>query len=252
MRYSLSSNKIWRREFKIRANEIDLNNKIKIGSIFEYMQDAASENAEELGFGFDALKEFGSFWVLSWAKVEIENYPKFGDSIEIETWPKTTHRIFAMRDFIIYSGGEIICRATTGWLLLNAETKRPMRIESFPREIVKHPDKIALNEFPGKIEITGEKTNLGNRKIYYNDLDLNRHVNNAKYIEMLSNLFDEEKYNKNEIQSLEINYLAETKYGCKLEFSGNFNMKENSDTVEAVNIDDAKSVFKAKIKWRSI
>ena len=42
--------KIWKEKFKIRNYEADFNNKVKISSIFNYMQEAASLHADILKF----------------------------------------------------------------------------------------------------------------------------------------------------------------------------------------------------------
>ena len=67
---------IWETTLKIRAFDVDANNRLKVSTIFDYFQDAASNHAEELKVGYTDLISKGYFWVLSWVKLEIINYRK--------------------------------------------------------------------------------------------------------------------------------------------------------------------------------
>jgi len=47
----------WRETFKIRTYDVDFNNAVKLSSIFNFMQESASNNAEQLKFGYDDLNK---------------------------------------------------------------------------------------------------------------------------------------------------------------------------------------------------
>ena len=61
----------------------------------------------------------------------MDEYPEWKDNIEIKTWPKGVDGLFAIRDFQIFRNGEIIGRATSYWLILDADSKRPKRLDDF-------------------------------------------------------------------------------------------------------------------------
>ena len=44
---------IWEVPFKIMAFDVDANNRLRVSRIFDYFQDAASNDAERLGFGYN-------------------------------------------------------------------------------------------------------------------------------------------------------------------------------------------------------
>ena len=76
----------------------------------------------------NALIEQKLFWALSRIRVEILRLPRWGEVIQIETWPCRLVGPFFRRDFIIYnSKNEVLCRGVSGWLLLNSENMRPQR-----------------------------------------------------------------------------------------------------------------------------
>jgi acyl-ACP thioesterase len=53
---------------------------------------------------------------------------------------------------------------------------------------------------------------------YYNDVDINGHINSVKYIEHVLDLWDIEWYKSHRIKRFEIAYVAESHAGDKLSF----------------------------------
>ncbi len=125
-------------EFSIRTNDADFNNRLKVNSIFVFLQDIAAAHADKLQLGYNNLLEKNLGWVLSWVRVEIEKYPKYAETIKIKTWPKCKYKLYYMRDFLIYDDKEnVIIKATTAWLPINIKTKRIADLQSMG---VKLPD----------------------------------------------------------------------------------------------------------------
>ena len=136
----------------VNAYDVDVNNRLKLNTLFNFLQDVASSHADSLSLGYNDLIAHDLGWVLSWAKVQIEEYPQFGDTIKIRTWPKCRYKLFSMRDFLIYnSSGKILFRVSTAWLLINVKTKRITDIRNLPQAIYYQPEQSALNDFPQKI-----------------------------------------------------------------------------------------------------
>ena len=53
---------------------------------------------------------------------------------------------------------------------------------------------------------------------YYNDVDINGHINSVKYIEHVLDLWDLDYYRQHPIHRLEIAYVAESHAGDQLSF----------------------------------
>ena len=240
---------LWESSFKVKAFDVDSNNRIKVSTVFDYFQDAASNHAEQLNFGYDDLLPKELFWVLSWAKVEFSRFPGFMDDVKIQTWGKMQHKLHSMRDFLLIGkDNEIICRATTGWLLLDLKTLRPKILtQEFP-DVIHWYEKSALTDLPGKFPVVNEKSRVYTQKINYSDIDLNQHVNNAKYIELLLDCFDSDFHKNHCMKSMTILFTSETKCGEKLEMSKGIE-DDNISYVEATNLDTQKVVFKSLVNW---
>lgn len=215
------------------------------------MQDTAAANADELGLGYDHLMPLDLAWILSWVKVEIDEYPVYGQHVLLNTWPKCSHKLYSMRDFRIKTiDQKVMCRATTAWLPMNTKTKRVTGIQNLPAPIPYNPELIGVDEFPSKIISTNTKQILFTKKFRYNDLDINHHVNNVKYVEMILDCFTLEKYTTYTIKSIAVSFSSESFYDNEIEVSISAGENEMINIVEGNNIKTQKQVFAAKVEWK--
>jgi len=244
-------NPIWETTFRIRAFEVDANNRLKVNTILDYFQDAASIDAERLNFGYTNFIPKGLIWVLSWAKFEFISYPKFDDEVKIQTWGKKQHKLYSIRDYLMFnSNDEIICRGTSAWLLLDSKNLRPKILPQLFPEIKMHDALDALADLPQKLIPSSKTEDIYKTQIRYSDIDLNQHANNAKYVELMLDCFDQEFHKEHTIKSLTVSFNAESKYGDEIKLSRGTE-KENPLTnfVEANNLSTSKTVFQAIVEW---
>ena len=244
-------NPIWESTFKVRAFDVDANDKMKVNSILDYFQDAASNDAERLNFGYTNFVPMGLTWVLSWAKFEFIHFPKFSHEIKIQTWGKKQFKLYSMRDYLLFnSKDEIICKGTSAWLLLDSKSLRPKILPQLFPELKMLDSKDALPDLPQKIVPPSKTEIIYSTQIRYSDIDLNQHANNAKYIELMLDCFDQEFHKNNKLKILTVLFNAESKYGeqiqlCKSKVDGG----ESKYYVEAKNLSTNKTVCQALIEW---
>ncbi|MDP4289790.1 MAG: thioesterase [Bacteroidota bacterium] len=243
-------NATWKEHYKLHTFDVDLTNRVKISSIFNFMQESASNSANSLGFGYDQLIEEQLFWVLSRAKIEFLSIPSLGDEILIETWPRGIDKLFALRDFLIYDGkNSLIAKATTSWLMIDHKTKRPLRTDSMLQKIPQFETKNAIEEICGKIVPCPNTELIHEARVNYVDIDINQHLNNVKYIEYILNCFPIDNYKSRRINRLQVNFLCESKYNDTLRlFKGNINEEKGDYYIEGINQNEQK-VFQASIGW---
>lgn len=239
-------------ERRVESFDADLHNKLKISSLFNFMQDIAAQHADNLGVGYNILQKHQIFWVLSWAKVTIEALPSYGDRIKIQSWAKGKNRLFYMRDFIISNDrGEEIIRATSAWLLLNAQTKRVTDLEKIGLDLSSCPKEHAIDEYPGKynFELNNETNYM--RKILYSDIDINKHVNNSRYLEYILDCYNQADHESKELKTVTISYKGETHFMDELTISrSKLTEKTNHDFIKAVRNSDSKDIFNCLLEWK--
>ncbi len=243
---------LWETSLNIRAFDVDANNKLKVSTIFDYFQDAASSHAENLKIGYTDLIPKGFFWVLAWVKFEFNDYPKFMDEIKIQTWGKKQYKLYSMRDFLMLDKNDnVLCKATTGWLLLDEKTLRPKMMPQLFPDVIFLEEKSALEDLPQKFLNIPQSKKIFSKEIKYSDIDLNKHANNAKYVELIQDCYDQAFHNANQMKSLTISFLSEAKYGDTVEVSKNNQTdKEETHFIEAKNLNTEKAVFQAMTEWK--
>jgi medium-chain acyl-[acyl-carrier-protein] hydrolase len=244
-------NPIWETTTKVRAFDVDANDRLKVNTILDYFQDAASNDAERLDFGYSNFVPRGLTWVLSWAKFEFIKYPKFIDEVKIQTWGKKQYKLYSMRDYLMIDlKDEIICRGTSAWLLLDSKSPRPKILPQLFPEIKMHDSIDALIDLPQKITHTSQLDSIYSTQVRYSDIDLNQHANNASYIKFMLDCFDKEFHREHAIKSLVVSFSAESKFGDEIQlFKGIEKEIPLTHYIEAKNQTSNKMVFQAIVEW---
>jgi len=178
--------------FTIRTAEVDMFDRLKLSSLFLMMQEVAARHAAMYGFGFDDLVKQQTFWVLSRVKVVMQQMPMAETVINIKTWPRGVDKLFALRDFIFTDANENhLGSATTSWLVVDRQTLRPRRPDIL-KELV-YPHESALGEEAPRLTLHAHAAYSHSHTARFSDIDINRHVNNSRYIDwMLDALTPEE------------------------------------------------------------
>lgn len=201
--------------FKIRASEVDTDGKATLPALCSLFQEVAGNHALKLNFDITQLHEQNLTWVLHRMDIKIDRFPNWRETIAIETWPAAGDALRAYRDYRILdeSGTQIGC-CLSYWMMINLETRRPTRM---PNEVLE----MGLDETEHVMEIKKNRLNPIKKPetekeftVRKSDLDMNRHVNNARYVEwMLESLPDEEA---EKIHQLDIIFLRESLAGDKI------------------------------------
>ena len=238
---------------RVQAGDADGSGRLKASSVFNHIQNLAAIHAESLGAGIEQILKLGMFWVLSWARLEFARFPMFGDELSAKTWPKCRYKLFSIRDFLFLDkNGDVFCRATTAWLLVDLKTKRAKSAMCLPSGIPYQEGEHALCCYPERLDSPPDCTTLFTRLIRYSDLDVNRHVNNARYTEYLMDCYGEEHHRKQQIRSLTIAFVAEAKYGDEIALCMARGANEGSlHALEVRNAGTNKPVVQALVEWVS-
>ena len=240
---------IWEENFNIKSYNVDFQQNAKPSALMQFFQEVASNHAAELGAGYDALIARELFWALSRLTVEIERMPRWGESILIETWPCGSEGLFFRRDFIVYDKNhQVIIRAVSGWLLVAVQTLRPQRPSMLGIELPINNGRKSLAYFPDRITTQTEYMAF-NKKVAYNEIDQNLHVNNTRYLDWATDCFQLEHYQNHRLTGFSLEFLAETHWGDEIELHIG-NVMPNS-AIEALASTSSTKLFKAILNWES-
>lgn len=173
--------------------------------------EVATLHANDLGIGYDALVGRHETWVLSRVAVEMSLYPGVNSHYTVRTWVCSVNRLFSERDFEILLGdGTVIGHARTVWAVMNTETRAVADISQFEwiRNMVPDGKTCPINK-PARPLPVSTPTRTETYRFTYCDLDVNRHVNSSRYIELLLNQWSLEFHDLNRLTRFEIAYMHE-------------------------------------------
>ncbi|MBQ2984255.1 MAG: hypothetical protein IJD57_05605 [Candidatus Gastranaerophilales bacterium] len=201
------------KNINLNYSELDCNLALKPSMLFQELQDIASQNADDLGFGFSFVKENNLAWYLLKYHMEFNSYPKNIEKMTLETLSRGYSRMFAFRDFWLYNNENLLGKMTSTWALINKSTGEIFPFKNVPQNdnftpFEKQTDDMSYNKIPLIENVMREKT----FEVRFEDIDVNKHANNCNYIIWaLETLTFEERTRK--IKTLDVNYKKEITYG---------------------------------------
>ncbi len=247
----------FRKEFTVSSYELNPRGEARLSTMANYFQEVAYHHAEQLGFGYEQMKERRTLWMLSRMKISMQKYPVWNDTIVVETWPSGVEKLFALRDFRVKdSSGKLLGVATTYWLIVNLDTHRPIR----PGSELEHFSNINYGErvfdsLLGKIAIPDDAVPLDKHKVVFSDLDIVGHVNNVKYMEWSIDAAMPEGNVDRAIGEFEINFLHEALLGNHVLISGGEESPGGAGSDASFKIlvkreEDGQELIRARISWK--
>ena len=202
-----------KKEFQIRSSECDQNGFLRIVTLMNILQDAADLSATSLGFGFDFCIQNSLAWMGTNYHIQIKRLPKIRENITVQTWPSGENKFMATRDFKVYdeSGAEIM-KATSQWVLIDITRKRPVSLDQYLPQYMYIDERVLGTEF-AKLPDVENTTYTKTFEARYDDIDINRHVNNAIYPLWALETLPQEFHEKYAPAEIEISYKKECLQG---------------------------------------
>ena len=237
----------YKKEYVVKSYEADCHGFLRLLTLMNLLQDAATESANILGFGFEKCAELGLTWFGSDYFIQIDRLPKMGESFVIETWPAETKLWGAIRDFLIYDdNGKVIIKVSSQWVLIDIARKRPVMLSKY------FPDYTPLNERALPIDFMKikEPDNFEREdefNVRFDDIDINNHVNNAIYPLWASECAETDFRLTHIPAEIEINFKKSAVYGDKIAV---LTAKDGEDTFHSIRESDKTTeLSRCRIKY---
>lgn len=248
-----SGGNAWKEDFAIKSYETDCTGKLRMASLFNYFQEIAGNHVVALGIGYEVLKELGYVWFLSRARVRVRKLPAWGERGIMETWHVTTDGLIYIRDFSMRDdSGNVLLDASTGWLLVDTETFRPHHADVLPIPLPPNDRGRALDEPLKKLLPVRDLHPAYGRNVLLSDLDVNNHVNNARYLEWIFDCYDDAYVRSHVLSFLQVNYVGETTLGDTVTLSrGEDASSPGIHYIEGVSRMKGSKVVQALVGWES-
>lgn len=208
---------IYEASYKVRSYEVDYNEEASLSTICNYFQETAGLHAKKLEFDISDLQKKGLTWILYKLQVKVHKFPKRWETIQVKTWPSTGDGLRAYRDYELYNKSEeLLAVGLSQWMVIDIQKKRP----------VKMPEELMNSRFKTDSHVLELNKNNLNKlstddasfitSVGLNDLDMNRHVNNVRYIDWITGYHLHDPENPKKCDELTIQYAAETAAGDQI------------------------------------
>ena len=181
------------RPFRIRYYECDPYGHVNNANYLRYATQAALEASADAGYDTAKYQELGTLWLIREAGIEYLRPARFGETLNVKTWVGDFRRVRSRREYemTLASSGELIARAYTDWVYLDAQTLQPARI----------PDEMMAAFFPEGAPAEAPKREsfpepppppsgafTTQRRVVWHHLDTAGHMNSAWYLSLIEDV----------------------------------------------------------------
>lgn len=233
----------------VKYSEIDQNLAMKPFALLNFLQDIASKNAEDWGFGYSYIHPRNYAWFLIKYRMEFEEYPFDIQDLTLKTEPRGYNKLFAYRDFELYSGEKLLGRMHSMWSIVDIDSRSIVPISAAipdnPHMVPfqKREDDLAFAKISQITTPTLEKE----FEVRYNDLDVNGHANNGNYIVWAFEPLSFEFKNTHRIKTIDMIYKKEARFGEKLVSQIEF--KNDKTTIHRLQNTESEDLFLLECEW---
>lgn len=239
-------NRLWKKEYNLRASDFDKFSQIKPSAVLDLFQDAAGQHANELGVGFDEMIQRSYLWVLTRIKFKIISQPKSYQKVVVKTWPLEPHRLNYRREYCIENEiGERLIVGSSEWVVIDSEERRLVSApDLYPFSDGFHPETM-FEEKIGKIRNFEENGTPYVVNAGFSELDVNNHVNNTKYASYVLDAINPSETDEPEI--FQIDYRKEVLQGTRLKI---YHAKEDNIVFAKGQNENGDVMFLCKLEYK--
>lgn len=198
--------------YPVRYSEMDYNKVLKPSAFLNDLQDLATVAADRAGFGYNEVTANNCGWFLLKYHMEFDNYPKDIENITVKTEARGYNKLFAHRDFEIYSNGEMLGRVLSYWSLFDFEKQTlisPNSVFDFMPKVEKREDDLSF----AKVYPVERVDYTSDFKVRFDDIDVNHHANNVNYIIWAFESLPREFRDNHKLKTLDMVFKKQIKYG---------------------------------------
>jgi acyl-ACP thioesterase len=223
-----------------------------MGHLGNHLLNAADFHSTDRGFGMQYLMGINRSWVLSRLAIEMEEMPRMYTRFRVETWVESAMRYFTSRNFaVVGNDGKTYGYGRSIWAMIDTESRQPTDIYAIDNGAIEQwieKDKACPIDKGGRVKMTDAAELVRTIDTYYNDVDINGHINSVKYIEHVLDLWPLEWYQDHDIRRFEIAYVAEAHQGDRLSLYQE-SAGDNASSVRIVR-SDGTECCRSKVVFR--
>lgn len=175
---------VYERELLLDSGHVDRFRRLRTSALFILFQRMSGAHTEALGMGRGRTADRGLLWVVARQHALVGRMPEYGERVLLRTWPGRMMRVlFPAYYELLAHDGETLVRASAVWALMDRRT----RATAFPEEYGIEVEGVETGrELPYLTRIGPRPTpNSFDFTVPNSYVDLNEHMNNARYFDMV-------------------------------------------------------------------
>lgn len=225
----------------LKEEDFDKKGNILPSRIFYYFQEAASKHSEEQQIGFDDLIQRNLIWMVARNRYDVLSSLKPG-TYQIITWPHPYRPFEIERDYVILnSDHQVVIKGTSLWCLFSLAKERLAPTSLVPVEgdfclERNYEERLEKIHIPEGLNFSLSFTH----PVEKSDLDRNEHMNNCRYVDLVSQALKKEEI----ISFMEVNYEAQ----CYLDEMIDVYLSRKEDEVWVVGKKEEQTCFVSYFK----
>jgi acyl-CoA thioesterase FadM len=202
-------------QYSIKAHDTDRNGIVRPSVLWRYMQETANHHMRDERPSYSELMERGLSFLLS-RMVMLSHFPIYQyERITVETWACEGQGLSFDRCYRILVDGRVAAEGIGVWALLDLNTKKLLRFSDIDfRYSTDAPLTLPL---PTRFRIPKGLglREVGERSIFYSEVDVNGHMNNTNYPDMICDYLPDP--GEGFVRSVSLSFLHEAPLGARLQ-----------------------------------
>jgi len=209
----------WSEKFCVSAHDVDFTDTARLSSVLRYMQEAANRQLHNIGPSNEELRsKYGRTFIVSRIGVAIYIPLHSYDEIVAQSWAcesRLTSFVRCGRIFLGDENGPVAAELTSVWALVDINDHHLCRIEDAHGNYGTD-EPISPPSLPSRLRLPKDLVfeEAGKRRIVYSDADINMHMNNTVYPDMLMDYSG--GLTSGDVDAFSINYISEAAIGDEI------------------------------------
>ena len=202
--------------FEVMSQDVDPNRNAKPSVITRFFQETGNHHMRDRGPTYYELFDEGKSYILVRYSCEVLEPLKAYDKVRVDTWTTDGKGATFIRSFKAFVEDREVARAYSEWAVVDINSGRLLKVSEVDTSGFERGEALELS-IPNKFHIDKniELESCGQRHVRYSDCDINHHMNNTHYPDILMD-FVPDVQNKT-VTAFSIRFMSEGTMGGVLD-----------------------------------
>lgn len=200
---------------RIDSRDADPFGQCRPSALLGVLQEAATEAACALRVSREEmLAAYNAFWMLARIWYRLDRPIFWDDRVTVKTWHRGGKGAAMYRDFDLCVNGVPAGEAVSTWVLADLDTRKLLRLSKVMEFEGTTGEELCKDKLLTRVRLPEAMTLADRRVLHYSDADVNGHVNNARYADLVCDALHLETLGRGRfVSSLQVGFLNECRPG---------------------------------------